>query len=55
MLSFVIVLIFKISMDKNMMVLITCVVNRNDCKHYFLMIVIVHTMLIVLLIDYNYY
>jgi hypothetical protein len=33
-----------------MIVLITCVVNRKDCKHYFLMIVFVHTMLIVLLI-----
>jgi hypothetical protein len=35
------------------MVLVICVVNGNDYKHYFLMIVLVHTMFIVSLIDYN--
>jgi hypothetical protein len=53
MFSLVITLIFKISANKDMMVLVTCVVNGNDCKHYFLMIVLIYTMFIVLLIDYN--
>jgi hypothetical protein len=39
--------------DKNMMVLAICVVNRKDFWHYFLMIVLMNTMFIVLLIDYN--
>jgi hypothetical protein len=49
----VIALIFKIFSDKVMMVLAICMVNGNDCKHYFLKIVTVLTMFIVLLIDYN--
>jgi hypothetical protein len=53
MFSLVIALIFKISVDKDMMVLVICVVYVKNCKHYFLMIVVVHTMLIVLLVDYN--
>jgi hypothetical protein len=48
-----IVLMFKVFVDKGMMVLAICVVNENDCRHYFLVIVLVHTMFIVLLIDYN--
>jgi hypothetical protein len=53
MFSVIIVLTFKISADKDMMVLVTLVVNGMDCKRYFLMIVFVYTTFIVLLIDYN--
>jgi hypothetical protein len=48
-----IVLIFKVFVDKGMMVLAICVVSGKDCRHYFLMNVLVHTMFIVLHIDYN--
>jgi hypothetical protein len=48
-----IVLIFKVFVDNDMMVLAICMVNGKDCRHYFLVIVLVHTMFIVLLIDFN--
>jgi hypothetical protein len=51
MFSLVIALIFKIFADKDIVVLVTCVMNGMDYKHYFLIIVLVHTMFIVLLID----
>jgi hypothetical protein len=51
MFSLVIALIFKIFADKDIMVLVTWVMNGMDYKHYFLTIVLVHTMFIVLLID----
>jgi hypothetical protein len=44
---------FKIFVDRGMMVLVIYVVNGKDYKHYFLMIVFVHTMFIVSFIDYN--
>jgi hypothetical protein len=53
MFSLVIALIFKISVDKDMMMLVTCVVNKKNYKHYFLMIVHVYIMFIILFIDYN--
>ena len=37
------------------MVLVTCLENGMDCKHYFLTIVHMHTMFIVLLIGKNLY
>ena len=42
-------------MAKDMMVIVTCVENRMDCKHYFLMIVHMQTMFIVLLTCKNLY
>jgi hypothetical protein len=53
MFSLVITFIFKISADKDVMVLVTCVVKGMDRKYYFLMFVLVLTMFIVLLNDYN--
>jgi hypothetical protein len=50
---FKIVLIFKVFVDKGMIVLAIYVVNRKDCRHYVLMNVIVHTMFIILHINYN--
>ena len=40
-------------MAKYTMVLVTCVENGMDCKHYFLTIVHMHTMFIVLLTGKN--
>jgi hypothetical protein len=48
-----IVLIFKVFVDKGMTVLAICVMNEKDCRHYFLMNVLVHTKFIVLHINYN--
>jgi hypothetical protein len=36
-----IVFIFKVFVDKGMMVLAICKVNENDCRHYFLINVLV--------------